>query len=95
MRPLFFALLLAALSPAAAFAQSPTQSPTDAAYCQRLVELYDHYVGQPDYGTARGTNPGGTDAQVAAAQCRQGNPAGIPVLERALQRNGVSLPSRG
>jgi hypothetical protein len=91
MRPALFMLLLAALSPATAFAQSPS----DVAYCQRLVELYDHYVGQPDYGTARGTNPGGTDSQVAVAQCRQGNPAGIPVLERALQRNGVTLPSRG
>ena len=91
MRPLFFVLLLAALSPAAAFAQSPS----DVAYCQRLVELYDRYIGQPDYGTVRGTNPGGTDSQVAATQCRQGNPAGIPVLERALQRNGTSLPARG
>jgi hypothetical protein len=90
MRPLSLVLLLAALGPASAFAQSPS----DAAYCLRLVELYDHYVGQPDYGTARGTNPGGTDNQVAVAQCRQGNPAGIPVLERALQRNGVSLPPR-
>ena len=91
MRPFFVVLLLAALSPAAASAQSPS----DAAYCQRLVELYDHYVGQPDYGTARGTSPGGTDSQVAVTQCPQGNPAGIPVLERALQRNGVTLPSRG
>jgi hypothetical protein len=90
LRPVRLVLLIAALSPAAL-----AQSPADAAYCQRLVELYDHYVGQPDYGTARGTNPGGTDAQVAVAQCRQGNPAGIPVLERALQRNGVTLPSRG
>ena len=91
MRPLFFVLLLSALSPAAASAQSSS----DVAYCHRLVELYDRYVGQLDYGTVRGTNPGGTDSQVAAVQCRQGNPAGIPVLERAPQRNGVSLPPRG
>ena len=91
MRPALFVLLLAALSPAAASAQSTT----DVAYCHRLVELYDRYIGQPDYGSVRGTSPGGTDAQVAAAQCRQGDLAGIPVLERALQRNGFSLPSRG
>jgi hypothetical protein len=91
MRITPFVLLLAALGPAAASAQSPS----DVAYCHRLVELYDRYVGQPDYGSVRGTSPGGTDAQVASAQCRQGNPAGIPVLERALQRNGFSLPSRG
>jgi hypothetical protein len=91
MRSLFFVLLLAVLSPAVASAQSPS----DVAYCHRLVELYDRYIGQPDYGSVRGTNPGGTDSQVAAAQCRQGNPAGIPVLERALQRGGFSLPPRG
>ncbi len=91
MRTVFFVLLFAALSPAAASAQSSS----DIAYCHRLAELYDRYIGQPYYSSIRGTSPGGVDNQVAAAQCRQGNPAGIPVLERALQRNGFSLPARG
>lgn len=90
MRTLPFVLFLASLLPASAFAQSP-----DAAYCGRLVAIYDRYIGQPEYGSVRGTNPGSTDSQVAAAQCREGNPAGIPALERALQKNGFSLPPRG
>lgn len=88
MRPLFFVLLLAALNPAIASAQSSS----DIAYCHRLVDLYNRYIGQPEYGSVRGLSTGGTEAQVAAAQCRQGNPAGIPVLERALQKNGFTLP---
>ncbi|HLG49120.1 MAG TPA: hypothetical protein VKY24_22940 [Reyranella sp.] len=91
MRPLLFALLLAALSPATAFAQSAA----DLAYCNRLADLYDRYLGQADYGSERGYAPGSLDSQVASAQCRAGNPAGIPVLERLLRNNGFSLPPRG
>jgi hypothetical protein len=85
-------LLLAGLIPAAALAQSPA---ADAAYCRRLSDLYDRYIGLSDFGPNRGNNPGSLDSQVATAQCRQGNPAGIPVLERVLRANGFTLPPRG
>jgi hypothetical protein len=86
-----FALLLALLLPAAALAQSPS----DVAYCRRLADLYYRYIGQPDYGSIRGIGPGSLDSEVAAAQCRQGNTEGIPVLERVLRNNGFTLPPRG
>jgi len=84
-------LLLALLLPTAALAQSPS----DVTYCRQLADLYDRYVGLGDYGATRGANPGSTDSQIASAQCRAGNPAGIPALERVLQRNGVTLPPHG
>jgi hypothetical protein len=83
-------LLLALLLPVAAVAQSPS----DVAYCRQLANLYDRYVGLGDYGTTRGANPGSTESQLASAQCRAGNIAGIPSLERILQRNGFTLPPR-
>jgi hypothetical protein len=92
MRPaLLLSLLLAMLSPMATVAQSSA----DFAYCQRLADLYDRYLGRADYGAERGYYPGGLDTQVASSQCRQGNPAGIPVLERVLRNNGFTLPPRG
>ncbi len=86
-----FLILLAGLVPAAALAQSPS----DVAYCRRLADLYYRYIGQPEYGSIRGTSPGSLDSEVAAAQCRQGNTEGIPVLERVLRNNGFTLPPRG
>jgi hypothetical protein len=91
IRILPFLLLAAALAPAAASAQAPS----DVQYCHRLADLYDRYIGQPDYGSVRGTSTGSVDSQVAAAQCRQGNPAGIPVLEQVLKHSGFTLPPRG
>jgi len=38
---------------------------------------------------------GSTDASVALEQCRNGNTAGIPVLERELRNAKVDLPARG
>jgi hypothetical protein len=83
--------LLAALLPATAVAQS---SAGDLAYCNRLADLHDHYIGRADRGPTRGNFPASLDGQVAAAQCRAGNPAGIPALERVLRGNGFSLPPR-
>ncbi len=85
---LFFLLLL----PAMAFAQAPG----DVAYCNRLSDLYERYIGRSDIAPIR-PNPGGSlEGQVASAQCRQGQPAGaIPVLERLLRNNGFTLPPRG
>jgi hypothetical protein len=82
---------LAALLPAAALAQ---QSP-DVAYCNRLADVYERYIGRSDNLPIRPNPGGGLEADVAAAQCRQGNPRGIPTLERILRGNGFTLPSRG
>ena len=92
MRTVSFVLVLAALLPTAASAQS---SPTDLAYCQRLVAVYDRYIGRNEFSSNREFGRGSLDGDVASAQCRQGNPAGIPVLERVLRNNGFSLPPRG
>ena len=85
-------ILLASLVPAAAFAQSPAG---DVAYCNRLADLYERYIGRNEFSTSREFGRGSLDGDVASAQCRQGNPAGIPVLERVLRNNGFSVPPRG
>jgi hypothetical protein len=78
---------------APAFAQV---SPGDVAYCNRLADLYDRYLGRSEIASVRGTPGGSLEGQVASAQCRQGQPAGaIPVLERLLRNNGFTLPPRG
>jgi hypothetical protein len=84
--------LLATLLPAVAFAQSPAR---DIAYCNRLADLYERYIGRSDIAPIRPNPGGGLEADVAAAQCRQGKPSGIPVLERVLRGNGFTLPPRG
>jgi hypothetical protein len=92
MRTVSVALLLAVLLPAAASARS---APADVAYCQRLVAVYDRYIGRNEFSSNREFGRGSLDGDVASAQCRQGNPAGIPVLERVLRNNRFSLLPRG
>jgi hypothetical protein len=87
MRARFF--FLAMLFPAAAVAQSP-----DIAYCNRLADIYERYLGRSDNLPIRPNPGGGLEADVAAAQCRQGDPRGIPTLERVLRGNGFTLPPR-
>jgi hypothetical protein len=82
-------LLLAVLSlvlPLAASAQS-----NDVQYCQALLVKYDSFILK-----ASGHSPrrGDSAAEVAAAKCREGDPAGIPGLERALQNAKIDLPPR-
>jgi hypothetical protein len=86
LRPLLIAGLSMAL-PLAASAQSP-----DAKYCQALLTKYDTYILK-----ASGHSPrrGDTAAEVAATKCRNGDSAGIPELERALQNAKIELPPRG
>src|SRR5262245_214420 len=67
MRPLI--LLLAALLPATAIAQQPD----DVAYCNRLADVYERYIGRSDNLPIRPNPGGGLEADVSAAQCRQGN----------------------
>jgi hypothetical protein len=87
------AFLLLALLPATAFAQA---SPGDVAYCNRLADTYERYIGRNEFSSNRSFGRGSLDGDVASAQCRQGRPEqAIPVLERVLRGNGFSLPPRG
>ena len=85
-------MLLALLVPVAAFGQSPA---ADVAYCNRLADLYERYIGRNEFSPSRSYGRSSLEGDVASNQCRQGNPAGIPVLERVLRGNGFTLPTRG
>jgi hypothetical protein len=87
-----FLILLADLVPAGAFAQS---SAADIAYCNRLADVYERYIGRNEFSSNRSFGRGSLDGDVASTQYRQGNPAGIPALKRVLRNNGFSLPPRG
>ena len=70
----------------------PANSPSTR-YCAALIDRYHTYVAnQIDRGSRRRYT---ADVGTAVAQCQQGNPAGIPTLERALMDAGVGLPSHG
>jgi hypothetical protein len=85
-------LLALLLVPASASAQSPA---ADAAYCNRLADLYERYVGRNEYSSTRSFGRGSLDGDIASTQCRQGRPEqAIPVLERVLRGNGFTLPPR-
>jgi hypothetical protein len=77
---------LAVSLPLAASAESG-----DVDYCKALVAKYETYVIHPD---GRFPDPGTVDGAVATAQCKAGNPAGIPVLERKLKDARIDLPAR-
>ena len=88
----FVWLLLAGLAPAAAFAQPSA----DSAYCNRLADLYERYIGRNEFSPSRSYGRSSLDGDVASTQCRQGRPEqAIPVLERVLRGNGFTLPPRG
>jgi hypothetical protein len=87
------AFLLALLLPTAALAQS---SAADVVYCNRLADLYVHYLGRSESSPYDDLRRGSLDTQVAAAQCREGiTVTAIPILERELRNNGFTLPPRG
>ena len=91
-------LLLAAalgLSLLACAQQQPTSSPQDLAYCAKLSQIYQRYVG------ANASSPsmaGGTPDVAggeAVAKCREGDAkASIPTLERLLKDADMPLPKR-
>ena len=81
---LFLGLLL--------FAGASAQA-DDVAYCKALAQTYLRYVVKIDNGNT--VQRGSTDASLALEQCRNGNVAGIPVLERELRNAKVDLPARG
>jgi hypothetical protein len=74
------------------FAGAPAWA-DDVAYCKSLAKTYERYVVKIDSGHT--VQRGSTDASVALEQCRNGNTAGIPVLERELRNAKVDLPARG
>ena len=68
---------------------------TDPADTWEHAAAYERYIGRSDNLPIRPNPGGGLEADVAAAQCRQGNPQGTPTLERVLRGNGFTLPPRG
>jgi len=81
------------LLPAISSAQTTSR---DLAYCRALSNIYVRYVGHDwQYGD-RQRFLANNDAQVAVAKCEQGDTVGsIPVLERELINNKITLPARG
>jgi len=67
-------------------------APDDAAYCKALAATYENLVMKR--GAARGGIQTGVETSVALDQCKNGNPAGIPVLEQKLRDLRIDLPSR-
>jgi hypothetical protein len=74
---------------------SAQQANADARYCDKLIGLYRTYVNNPE--DPRPTFPSPQAAQEnAIASCKTGNTAaGIPVLEKSLRDNKMTLPARG
>ena len=66
-----------------------------ARYCDKLISLYRTYVNNPEDPRPAFRSP--QVAQETAIQsCRTGNTAaGIPVLEKSLRDNKMTLPARG
>lgn len=91
-------LLIAAalgLSLLACTQQQPTSSPQDLAYCAKLSELYQRYVGaNPASSRMDGVAPDVAGGE-AVAKCREGDAgASIPTLERLLRDADMTLPPR-
>ena len=67
-----------------------------AAYCSKLAQSYNEYVGTTGGylgGDSRGGEAADLDARVAIAQCQDGNYAsGIPVLQQKLRDAKVAVP---
>ena len=76
-----------------AYAQGRGSS-ADQKYCAALSDLYQRYVGNPET-EPRNVRRNDADAEEALTQCRRGNTAAsIPVLERKLSDNKITLPQR-
>jgi hypothetical protein len=67
-------------------AQTPVAA--DTAYCRELADLYRRFVLPPAGWGAD------LEATFALEACRKGNPDGIPILEKKLRDNRVSLPGK-
>ena len=75
--------------------RQPASSPQDLAYCARLSQLYQRYVGaNPGSSSLGGVTPDAVGGE-AVAKCREGDAgASIPTLERLLKDADVPLPPR-
>src|SRR5215468_6167434 len=58
------------------------------AYCRQLADLYRKFVLPPAGWGAD------LEATFALEACRKGNPDGIPILEKKLRDNRVSIPGK-
>ena len=89
----FAAVAIAFLLVSSAHAQGRVSSP-EQRYCEALSDLYMRYVGNPET-EPRKIRRNDADAEKALAQCRRGEvAASIPVLERKLTDNRITLPQR-
>jgi hypothetical protein len=88
MRPslLWVAVLLGASHPVVA--QTPSAPDDTTAYCRQLADLYRRFVLPPAGWGAD------LEATYALEACRKGNPDGIPVLEKKLRDNRVTIPGK-
>ena len=90
---LFVAALTLLASSAPLWAQAGG-APADVRYCGALSQLYMRYVGNPET-EPRGIRRNDAEAEDAMSRCRRGDPAAaIPVLERKLTDNRITLPAR-
>lgn len=93
-RLFLFAAALTLLLPSAPLRAQAGGAPSDLRYCSALSQLYMRYVGNPET-EPRGVRRNDAAAEDAMARCRQGNAgAAIPVLERKLTDNRITLPAR-
>jgi hypothetical protein len=70
---------------------APAPDSDAARRCDQLVTFYSLNYRPTE---ERGTPPGGVDAAVGAEECRCGHHAqGVPLLERAILRNGGRPPA--
>jgi hypothetical protein len=73
-------------------AQAQVRRSPEQQYCEALSDLYMRYVGNPET-EPRKIRRNDADAEKALAQCRHGDTAAsIPVLERKLTDNRITLP---
>lgn len=79
------AIVIGLSAPAAAQTFSADDT---TAYCRQLADLYRRFVLPPAGWGAD------LEATFALEACRKGEPGGIPVLEKKLRENRVTIPGK-
>ena len=93
--PLIAALGLSLAACAQPQTTKATSSPQDLAYCAKLSELYQRYVGADPASSRMGGVAPNVAGGEAVAKCREGDAkASIPTLERLLTDADFTLPPR-
>lgn len=85
-------LLIAGLSLSLSLPMAASAMSDDTTYCNALVAKYESLVANRSGGRSR--TQSGLETSVALEQCKNGNPAGIHVLEQKLRDSKIELPSR-